>query len=84
MAGAGKGGKKFHRGAWPIRDEAALEMKLRLDRKIIGAIRESLVAMSPRQDDVGAAEVYMETVPRRCDECGLFQRLDWLRCPFHA
>ena len=81
--GGASGGKRFVKGAWPIRDERALEMKNRLDRKILAAIRETWDTLVQSDRDVGAARLASQTVPRRCADCGLFQRNEWLRCPFH-
>lgn len=83
MGGAAGGGKRYVNGAWPIRDERALDLKIRLDRKILAAVRESWDTLVQSKTLLGASRTGNETVPRRCTECGLFQRNEWLRCPFH-
>jgi hypothetical protein len=79
--GGASGGKRFVRGAWPIRDEAALQAKTLLDRRILAAIRQTWDTLVP--PSLGAAPAESQTVPRRCAECNLFQRSEWKRCPFH-
>lgn len=86
MGGASGGSKRFVAGAWPIRDEKALELKVRLDRKILGLIRESLDTLSRERSgngDIGAGAPGGQTVPLRCDQCGAFLAAAWKRCPFH-
>lgn len=83
MGGAAGGGKRYVRGAWPIRDEVALEMKNRLDRKILAALRQTLDTLVQSNRSLGAAHDGAQTVPRRCDDCGQFLKTEWLRCPFH-
>lgn len=76
VMGAAGGGKRFVAGSWPVRDERALELKRRLDRQLIGLVRDSLHA-------IGAAHVDKPRPPAQCDTCGLFQKPEWIRCPFH-
>ena len=74
--GAAAPGKKFVAGAWPIRDESALEAKRRLDKQLIRLISEALAT-------IGAAPDIVPTPQRRCAYCGFFQKPDWIRCPYH-
>jgi hypothetical protein len=84
MAGAAKG-RRFVQGAWPVRDEAALEAKNRLDRKILAAVRESWdTLVPPSRASFRASRQKDQTNSRRCPDCGLYQSPGWLRCPFHA
>lgn len=83
MGAAAGGGKKYVRGAWPVRSEAALEIKVRLDRKILAAVRESWETLVTRDTAIGAAEAGAKTVPIQCAECARFQKAEWLRCPYH-
>lgn len=76
--GAAGGGKRFVAGSWPIRDERAVELKRRLDRQIIGQVRDALALLS-----IGAAGVEEQPPPPQCTTCGLFQKPEWVRCPFH-
>jgi hypothetical protein len=76
--GTAGGGKRFVAGSWPIRDEKALELKKKLDRQIIGLVRDSLELVSMRAGDLVRTEL-----PPRCESCGLFQKPEWVRCPFH-
>jgi hypothetical protein len=76
--GAAQAGKRFVAGSWPIRDERALELKKKLDRQLITLAGDTLALMS-----MGAAGVEKANPPRQCDICGLFQKPEWVRCPFH-
>lgn len=76
--GTGGGGKRFVAGSWPIRDEAALELKRKLDRQIINLVRDALELVSMRAGDMVKAPP-----PPQCATCGLFQKPEWIRCPFH-
>jgi hypothetical protein len=84
-SGAQSGSKKFRTGAWPIRSEEAVEAKRKLDRKLVKATEEALVAA--RRKPLRAAGYQDELVPtddlRRCERCGQFQSKNWKRCPFH-
>jgi hypothetical protein len=81
--GGAAGGKRFVKGAWPIRDERALEMKNRLDRKILAALRETLdtlvLSEGMRASSSGSGSVLI-----RCGDCGRFLKTDWARCPYHG
>lgn len=80
MAGA-KSGKRFVAGHWPIRSEEAIEAKRKLDRSLVKAADKAL-----RDARIRAAEVNGETAPAsmaKCATCGRFQKIDWLRCPYH-
>jgi len=74
--GAAQHGKKFVAGVWPIRDETALEAKRRLDRQLTRAVEEALAT-------IGAAPSIMSPAAIRCNQCGFFQKADWIRCPYH-
>jgi hypothetical protein len=80
MGGAAPG-KKFIHGAWPIRDEVAVEAKRRLDKKILAAVKEALELVRPTS--IGAARMQNESIQLRCTTCGFFQKVDWIRCPYH-
>ena len=75
---AAQPGKRFVAGAWPVRDEAAIEAKRRLDKKLIRMVVEALELVSMRAGDLEDVKP-----PARCNSCGLFQRPEWIRCPFH-
>lgn len=74
--GAAAHGKKFVAGVWPIRDEVALEVKRRLDKQLIRLIEEAI-------GTIGAANNGKSANINKCPSCGLFQKVDWVRCPFH-
>ena len=76
--GAAQPGKRFVAGAWPIRDERALEVKRKLDKRLVTLVTGALELVSMR-----AADTQGTTNSARCPDCGLFQRVEWLRCPFH-
>lgn len=76
--GAAGGGKRFVAGSWPVRDERALELKRRLDRQLVGLVRDSLELVSMR-----AGDLERQPPPPQCATCGLFQKPEWVRCPFH-
>lgn len=82
MGAAAGGGKRFVQGAWPVRSEVALEAKRRLDKRITALVVEALEMVSPA-GVVGAAGAENGNRPVRCDTCGIFQKLDWARCPYH-
>jgi len=75
---AAQPGKRYVAGAWPIRDEKALEVKQRLDKKLIRHVVESLELVSMRTGDLEKV-----SPPTQCSICGLFQKPEWVRCPFH-
>ena len=77
MSAAG-GGKRFVAGTWPIRNEQALELKRKLDRQIIALVRDALELVSMR-----AGDLEKQKPPSQCASCGLFQKPEWVRCPFH-
>jgi hypothetical protein len=79
MGGAAPG-KKFVHGAWPIRNEAAVEAKRRLDKKLLAAVLEALELV---RGSIGAAGAANESSPNRCQTCGFFLKPDWIRCPYH-
>lgn len=72
-----KSGKRFVAGHWPIRSEAALSAKQKLDKELVAAVEKA----------IGAARNPNGTVPsgatRQCESCGRFQQAEWVRCPFH-
>lgn len=74
--GAAGHGKKFVAGAWPVRDESALEAKRRLDKQLVRLIGEALATIGVSHDIVPRPQ-------RRCITCGFFQKPDWQRCPYH-
>jgi hypothetical protein len=76
--GAASPGKRFVAGAWPIRDEKALEVKRKLDKRLVTLATGALELVSIR-----AAGIDNIPTPSRCPDCGLFQKPEWLRCPFH-
>lgn len=75
---AAQPGKRYVAGVWPVRDEAALEAKKRLDKKLVRMALEALELVSAR-----AAALESQKPPTQCTTCGLFQRPEWVRCPFH-
>ena len=74
--GAASHGKKFVAGVWPIRDEVALSAKRRLDKQLVRVAEEALVS-------IGAAAGALSSSSIRCTNCGLFQKAEWVRCPYH-
>lgn len=83
MSGAAGGGKRFVAGAWPVRNENALEAKRRLDRKLISSVdkaledaRQGVRALLPRSNG--------DLQNPQCDTCGRIQSPNWVRCPFHS
>jgi hypothetical protein len=74
--GAAAHGKKFVAGSWPIRNEAAVEAKRRLDKQLIRMVAEALAT-------IGAGEGVGATTTYRCSVCGFFQKAEWQRCPYH-
>jgi len=75
---AAQPGKRYVAGAWPIRNEAALEAKRILDKKLLRLVTSALELVSIRAADTGNGEQ-----PRQCSSCGFFQNSEWVRCPFH-
>ena len=75
---AAQPGRRYVAGAWPVRDEKALEVKKRLDKRLIRLAVESLELVSMR-----AGDLVKESPPPQCSTCGLYQKPEWVRCPFH-
>lgn len=79
-AGA-QGGKRFVAGSWPVKSEAALEEKRKLDRSLVRGVERALRAAG----SMGAGKKGSSKLdPPRCGTCGRIQSNDWLRCPFHG
>ena len=81
--GAAAPGKKFVAGAWPVRDEHALEVKKRLDKKLVKLVIEALGLVVADPGLIRAGATMKLAQPPRCSDCGLFQKPDWKRCPYH-
>lgn len=79
MGPAAGGGKRFVAGSWPVRSEAALEEKRKLDRSIIRAVERAMGAAGGGKP----SHPQGNTLTKQCPECGKIQASEWLRCPFH-
>lgn len=93
---AAQPGKKY-KVEWVVKNERALEIKKRVDRRLRDLVRrerervdqgrEGSPGGNPREEDGGIEErrVTGGKILRRCRECGRIVKGDWVRCPFsHA
>jgi hypothetical protein len=85
--GGAKKSKRSVSGYWPIRDEEAMKVKGKLDRRLVRATTQAVDDLRA----IRAARVENPTEPTRssvtgqpqCAACGRFLREEWVRCPWH-
>lgn len=77
-AGAGGAGKRYKK-FWTVRDENALEVKAKIDRRLRALSRDIVRMLEVREGlAVDAAKV---TTSMKCADCGRFCEVGWKYCP---
>lgn len=79
---AAQAGRKYVQSVWPVRDEKAMDAKVKLDRQLVRAAEKTWRELGGPSELRGNA-ASKNSQQRRCGECGQFQGPGWLRCPFH-
>lgn len=78
ITGASSTGKKWKRMGLAVRDEKALELKDRIDRKLRGIGRD--IRAFELENMEGKGGLGKETA--QCSRCARFGELNWKYCPF--
>ena len=79
-AGAGGAGKRY-RNFWVVKDENALRVKVRVDRKLRGLAREIADGMGVLRDDGTTPAGVGGEGTASCGNCGRFTAREWVYCP---
>ena len=83
MRAAQSGGKRFVQRVWPVKNEAAMDAKLKLDRLLVRSVEKAHQSLRGVGQDRSGPEEVDERV-KACRSCGQYQNKSWLRCPFHS
>jgi len=79
------GGGKKYKNVWTVKDQRALDLKNRTDKRLRGIAREIAEEVSSSGRDLGVGSDSIggnATITRRCTGCGRAMATEWSFCAF--